>query len=723
MLVMCHEDAFVAQIGPTALYAILGDHIQRYPLRSPWLDEAMNAHLEGKLSALGFSKFVEPHLQHLGVSPQDIFVLADSRLAGQLPLREVVQAVDTPNMKTVLNNLGKVAQAHHCSALAVEVVEDTSSTDGPLKIAAPPQLTNLLQRRRPEPEPADSSPTQPVPAEAVAETSAEEPVLEAASEMAAHSVAAAPRSSILSTPLSWLSPLKRKAEPVDEHETIFEDEGNFDDTADPDLEYDYEVEVEPDEMASMAPGSTFGRVDHQQASRRSSSLGRLFGWFGIAFLTFVAFLGGALKSVFSFILPGTDNDVPRQAGMQAQQQASGSTWKILRNVAIAIPLLVALLVTVSYLQKGRIRDAEYNEYIATAQSKFEQAQAVEDFGSATGLMAEAEAALVQAEQIRTDQPEISQLRQQMAEVTDEKSNVQRLYYLPQLRQYTDEGTDLKGLVVQGVEVYVLDEGNDRIFHHRLDDQGEALLPDDELLMVTSRGEIVEEVTVSDLLGMTWMPAGGNRQTSDLMILNSTGLLEYNPNWGVTTSALAGGETLALPNAVASFFGNFYVLDPQANKLLRYRPTQDGYSAPPESYFPEGVAVDLTNAVDLAIDGAVYVLYQDGHIAKFLSGQPDNFEVTGLDLRFNNPVAIFTAPDEEVQHIYVADAGNQRIVQLNKDGSFVRQFKPRPGETVSFANLQDLFVDEIGGRLYILDSNNLHLTNLPSALDDNTPATQ
>jgi hypothetical protein len=223
--------------------------------------------------------------------------------------------------------------------------------------------------------------------------------------------------------------------------------------------------------------------------------------------------------------------------------------------------------------------------------------------------------------------------------------------------------------------------------------------------------------------MTWMPAGGNRQTSDLMILNSTGLLEYNPNWGVTTSALAGGEALVLPNAVASFFGNFYVLDSQANRLLRYRPTPDGYSAPPESYFPEGVAVDLTNAVDLAIDGAVYVLYQDGRIAKFLSGQPENFEVTGLDLRFNNPVSIFTAPDEEVQHIYVADAGNQRIVQLNKDGSFVRQFKPRPGETVSFANLQDLFVDEIGDRLYILDSNNLYLTNLPPALDDNAPAPQ
>jgi hypothetical protein len=108
-----------------------------------------------------------------------------------------------------------------------------------------------------------------------------------------------------------------------------------------------------------------------------------------------------------------------------------------------------------------------------------------------------------------------------------------------------------------------------------------------------------------------------------------------------------------------------------------------------------------------------VLFKDGRIGKYLSGEPVEFNVSGLDMPFNNPVAIFTAPNEEVQHIYVADAGNQRIVQLNKDGSFVRQFKPRAGEAVSFASLQDIFVDEIGGRLYILDSNNLYVANIPN----------
>jgi len=438
--------------------------------------------------------------------------------------------------------------------------------------------------------------------------------------------------------------------------------------------------------------------------------------------TLVALLAGGLKNILGMLLPGVGGEHgPRQAGTQAQRQTqSASTLKLLRNIAIIIPILVIVVVTISYLQKGRIREAEYNEFVAAAQQKFEQAQAV-DTTAALGLMTEAEAALAQAEQIKQDQPEIAELRRQMAEEADKIGNVHRLYYLPQLRQYPDAGANTRGIIVQGLDVYVLDTGNDRIFHHQLDDLGEALRPDDQAsVVVASRGQSVDNITVGDLLDMTWMPAGGNRQTSDLVILNSTGLLEYNPNWGITTSALAAGETLAQPAAVGSFFGNFYVLDPQANKLLRYLPTNDGYSAAPESYFSAGQPVDLTGAVDIAIDGAIYVLYSDGRITKNLSGlQVEDFSVTGLDIPFKNPVSIFTAPDEEAQYIYVADAGNRRVVQLNKDGSFARQFKPRVGEDVSFTHLQDIFVDEIGGRMYILDSNNLYLTNIPTAGEVNS----
>ncbi len=723
VLAMCQEDAFVAYYGPAAFYAILGDHIQRYPIKSPWLDEA-NPSQDDYISALGLGKFMEPNLHHLRVSPKDMLVLADSRLASQLPLKELVQAVTAGNIKTAMKKLGKVAKAYNCSALAMEVVETTPTTIGPMKIATPPQLSSFLSRRSSQSEPAETSETQDIDAQ----TPTEQPDLEYDAELSTHSSDMVTSTPIFKKPLRWLGTFSRKTEPDEpesEGEPVYSNEGMRGTFTYPQLYDDYDTEPEVLErgrmMTSMAPEAVFRSPPRDnRAARDLPSIGRVLRWVGVGLLMLVALLGSGLKTILGLILPGGSSHAPRLAGTYAQRQPpSASTWKMLRNIALAIPLLIGLVVSVSYLQKGRIREAEYNEFVTTAQNKFEQAQAVDDVNSALGLMAEAEAALVQAEQIKETQPEITALRQQMAEDADRRGNVSRLDNLPQLRQYTDPGTNLSGIIVQGVEIYVIDTGNDRIYHHRLDDSGEALLPDDESVIMLSRGQTVENVTVSDLLGVTWMPTGGNRQTSDLVILNSTGLLEYNPNWGLTTSALAGGESLVLPNAVDSYFGNFYILDSQANTLLRYLPTSDGYSASPESYFNTEQAVDLTNAVDLTIDGSIYILYQDGRINKYLGGQPDNFNVTGLDIPFNNPVSIFTAPEEEVQHVYVADAGNQRIVQLNKDGSFVRQFKPQRDQVTSFAHLQDIFVDEIGARIYILDSNNLYLTTIPTETNSST----
>lgn len=703
-LVMCQEDAFVAQIGPAAFFAILGDHIQRYPVRSPWLDEALSPAQDEEATALGLRQLIEPQLHHMRVNPKDMLVLADSRLAGQLPLRELVQAVAVDNIKTAVKNLGKIARAGNCSALALEVVETGSTGFGPLKISTPPKISSLFRRHRGQPAPAASA----------------APELEVES-VTGEAAGAAATASAVKKPFHWLGSLTGKTGPdiPAEDDTVTAPpepaekftyyQSHYDDDEDEEAEPAYAGR----EMASMAPGSTFGQSRRNQSGAGLPGIGSALRWVGMGLIMLLALLAGGLKNILGMVLPG-DSHSPRLAGTQAQRQPpSGATWKLLRNIAIAIPILVVLIVAVSYLQKGRIREAEYQEFLTTAKNKFEQSQAVNDPSAALGLMAEAESALVQAEQIKQAQPEISDLRQQMAAEADRIGNVQPLYYLPQLRQYTDVGTSLKSIIVQGVEVYVLDTGNDRIYHHRLDDTGEALLPDDESVLMVARGQAVENISVADLIGMTWMPTGGNRQTSDLIILNSSGLLEYNPNWGITTSALAGGESLALPVAVDSFFGNFYVLDPQANQLLRYLPTADGYSAPPENYFSADQNVDLTNAVDMTIDGAIYILFRDGRISKYLSGQPAEFNLTGLDIPLSNPVAIFTAPDEEAQHLYVADAGHRRIVQLNKDGSFVRQFKPRVGEAIQFDNLQDIYVDEIGGRIYILDNNNFYLTNIPT----------
>ena len=91
--------------------------------------------------------------------------------------------------------------------------------------------------------------------------------------------------------------------------------------------------------------------------------------------------------------------------------------------------------------------------------------------------------------------------------------------------------------------------------------------------------------------------------------------------------------------------------------------------------------------------------------------------TGARLRQINYSPI-TDLDEAVQHVYIADRGNVRIVQLQKDGQFVQQFRPAADDLTAFTNLQDLFVDELGQRLFILANNRLYVSGLEGRLDQN-----
>jgi serine/threonine protein phosphatase PrpC len=677
VMVMCQEDVFVAQIGPATVYAVSGEEVKRYPATSIWLDDKSIDEDNDEL-ALGISPLIEPNLYHIQVNPQDVLVLADSDLVSQLSPADVAQAVMLQNIRTVIKNLGKAANSD-CSALALTVVEESHSMfngfNG-LNIPTSTHLYKLLPNREPELEPNQSE---------------EFPV-------SASATAPGPLTKLAENSLNWLKSAM-PANNVDIDDTV---KKNAD-------KYAPRPPLQPTHvMASTSPTPVF----QPELQKEQSGMQVIVQGISSMLLMLIAALAGGFRTILGFISTGETEHYPRQAGRQAQPSTGNLiTWKALLGLAIAIPVVVVSIVGISYLRDQRLQETEYSTLITTAQGKIEQAGSI-DGGSALMLMAEAENLLIQAEQLKTGQPEVSAMRQQIATKIDSISKVERFQHLPHLRSYIDTNTNLKSILVQGNELYVMDVGTNRLFHHQLDTSGDGLLPDDNTsLILVQQGQVVDDITVGNLSDIVWMPSGGNRQTSDLLVLGSTGLLEYNPNWGITTASLANLSQLVSPVAAKSFFGNFYILDAKGNQILRYLPTADGYGAIPESYFPPNQQIDLTQSVDFAIDGSIYVLFLDGRIGKYASGQPVEFNITGLDKPLKLPTTIYTAPDEVVQHIYVADAGNQRIVQLNKDGSFVRQFKPNVGEAVTFANLQDIYVDEISQRIYILDSNNLYMGQL------------
>jgi hypothetical protein len=459
--------------------------------------------------------------------------------------------------------------------------------------------------------------------------------------------------------------------------------------------------------AGAAVIGSLGRAALRNVGRWLKAVGK-----GVLALFMVIWTG--LGTLISRVLPGQERErhARRQAGTgQAHRMRSSPLpQRALRTVALVVPIVVLAAVGLTYWQQGVARENEFKGLVEQAQASYQQALSADE-ATARGLLSQSESLLAQAEAIKADEPSIGQLRTSIAEHHDKIDRVERLYWVGELRTYDDPGAQLRRVVVNGLYVYVLDTGTDHVYRHQLDEANDALEPDESDPVLVRRAQQVETSVVGELMDLVWMPAGGNRQTSDLLILESGGLLEYNPSWGLKAVSIADKDAWAAPAAIASYFGNFYILDPQAGQLLRYLPTTEDYSTPPESYFAPDVSVDLAGAVDMAIDGFVYVLYADGTIRKFEGGAPVDFKMTELDKPLSRPMAIYTAPDDVAQYVYVADAGNGRVVQLNKDGRFIRQFKPRDEQTADFSTLRSIFVDELTGKLYLVNDHALYIANI------------
>ena len=652
--VMREDDLFMAQIGPTAIFSSLNNFVRRHPEESPWLNGGRGQG-DDYAPALGVHHFVEPYITHLQLQPGDAIILCDSHLAGQVSTQQVSQTLAAQKAGAAAKKLAQTANSRRVSALALRFNQGKS---------AKPSLGALMDK---------------LPASMGGASAATD-----SAEKGFHFAlpAAMPRPKLPAFN-------RRQPAPAPQQTTYFDDDEFYE--ADDEFGGDNEVE-------------------------QQSPFSRIWQLLTAAVVGTIAFLGSGLYTILQLALPGSPADEApvKQAGRQAQPLAGKQpSRRALLYVAFGLPALALVVLLAMYWYKGYNKEREYQAALNQAEQKYQQAQ-LSAPETARALLAEVDQHLDEAAAIKSGQEEITALHNVVDEQRDEINKVQRLYYVPELRSYTDAGTQLNTVVLQGVNVYVLDKGLNRVFQHTLDDIGDTLLPDDGSPMLAQQGQQIDDLTVGNLIDMVWMPAGGGRQTSDLLVLDSKGLIEFDPDWGAAAIAINGIETWQNPAAVGSYFGNFYVLDAGANQIYRYLPTANGYENPPDPYFGEGTPVNLSGAVDMAIDGSIYVLYQDGRIQKFTGGQPDEFQITGLDEPLKNPAAIYTSLDEEVKYLYIADAGNKRIVQLSKDGQFIRQLKPRVEDGIVFDDLQSLYVDEIGEKMYVLNGNSLYAPNLPPA---------
>jgi hypothetical protein len=369
-------------------------------------------------------------------------------------------------------------------------------------------------------------------------------------------------------------------------------------------------------------------------------------------------------------------------------------------------ICIIAVVAASLVIRNHSRDTHLLQTLDEARAELDLARTSDSRAAARQHLAKAEELVEEALQLKQVDPDAVALQEQVFLEFDKVNQVVRLPVSAQLPFATLENQPHR-MVAHYYDIYVLDEKTQQLQGYLLDDQSGFQEPTGGAVLLSPESHF-DDVAVRELDDLVWMEAGNGRETGNLLILvNGKSLLQFDALRGFTPVSVAGTELWVDPRLIGAYVGYLYVLDAEEDRILKYNPTGNSYDSAPADYLLADTTVELGSAVDMSIDGYIYVLLADGQILKFSGGLQDAFSVTGLDDQgLQNPVAIFASP--ETEHIYVADAGNQRIVQLTKEGAFVRQFRPSRESEDAFQNLRDVCVDEERGELLVLTSEALSL---------------
>jgi len=648
-IVLKDGDAYVGQAGPALLYQIGKGKCQVLPEDSTWLASQKLEDIDvARQPPLGLRRNIEPMLSHLHVQDGDVLILASTPLAKLASSDEINSAVMHRGAHTVRENLEAVIAGHDLSMLIIEVL----SVDQAL-------------------------------------ASAEKPTPRAA---AGKRLGLGARVSATLRGLFLVEPQEQKEfEPEEEYEQ------------EPLPESEREEETRP----AAAPA-----LDLRGALE--SAWHAVSGFFS------------KLLPVLARVLPSAEPQPHRtaQAGphrkTQAAVQLKGKSSPMALGdrrwiwVLVALPVLLVLLYAVTRFQFERSQQAHVKRLVQAAQDAQASAEASPSIVDQRTKLREALLSLDKALQLKPGDKALTDERQAVQDLLDTKNYVSRLLYFGELKEFADVETaksQLSRVIVHGIDLYVLDAGTDRVYKYLLNPTRDGLQPLSGDGVLVRKGDAQGEIVVDELLDMAWAQPS-EAAAGSLLILDKKGhVLSYNPTIGFKVLPLASADVWRAPVAVATFYSRLYLLDPPANVVLRYEPTSAGYEATPSNYLKSETNVNVGNGIDISIDGNVYVLLADGQIKKFFQGASAPFSSSNLDEPMKAACCIFASGGADREgYIYLADTGNQRIVKLNKEGAFLRQFRSRDLQYMNA--LKGLFVDEEDKKLFLVNGNKLYWTRLP-----------
>ncbi|MGH7204349.1 MAG: hypothetical protein ACREHC_07935 [Candidatus Levyibacteriota bacterium] len=166
--------------------------------------------------------------------------------------------------------------------------------------------------------------------------------------------------------------------------------------------------------------------------------------------------------------------------------------------------------------------------------------------------------------------------------------------------------------------------------------------------------------------------------NDVYMITTAAISTISKTSGDKKDIIKNTNYWSAPQAIVPYQGNIYVLD-QKGGVLKFVAGAGGFGK--SSYFTSN-APDLSQATGMAIDGSVWLVLKNGSLLDYTKGKSNGIQITGLQKPLNNPTKLVT--DISMEHVYILDQGNSRIVQFDKHGAYQNAYmNPLLGKATDF----------------------------------------
>lgn len=360
-------------------------------------------------------------------------------------------------------------------------------------------------------------------------------------------------------------------------------------------------------------------------------------------------------------------------------------------VAVLAVVVIASTIGLSGSRSTTLSTKKATVALSEAQQQRDAAQAAliyEDSAKARTLLAEAYALAQSAATNKRTKEQADILLADLQKQLDSVSNVKRFNDIQPLGDFNvltsqlNTGSDtvkqvkVGQTIVLAGNVYAVDPDNNKVYKFKSNSGDAAIV--NSLVSTDRKLQLVSAVSDKELVFYTTPP--------NIYSLN----LDNN---SMTGKALDAG---AWNNAdyLIPYGNKLYMLDILNNQIWKYQTIPEGYTkiAP---YFETDTGLNLTGALDFAIDGSIYILFPNNVVKKYSGGVEVQFELKPVPdpyPKLGNATQIFADIDTK---LYVLDSANNRVVVFDREGYYVAQYIYS-----NISNPTNLVVDEAGGFIYM-----------------------